>query len=69
MTMIACMGLVLIAEMNTSPERQSQELLLPYFIPMFALLAIFSGLGLMLLGGILSKPRQNVTSENSAPCS
>jgi len=35
---------------------QSQELVSFYFIPAFAVLAILSGIGLTILGGILTKP-------------
>lgn len=61
--LMVCVGFVLVAEMNLSPDRQSQELLTFYFMPAFAVLSIMAGLGLTFLGGILTKPVKRLVNK------
>lgn len=46
--MFVCTGLVLVAELGPSPDRQMLELAKTYFMPSLAIVSILAGLGLML---------------------
>jgi hypothetical protein len=57
--MFVCTGPVLIAEMNYTPDRQSQELVMFYFMPSFAVLSVLAGLGLALSIRLASRPSES----------
>jgi hypothetical protein len=54
--MLTCVGPVMIATLNPGPERFSVELLRPYYIAMYVVLAILTGLGLVILGSVMAMP-------------
>jgi hypothetical protein len=55
--MFACAGPVLVAELNPTPDRESQELTMFWFIPSFAALSVLTGLGLTLSVGLVGRRR------------
>ncbi len=52
-----CVGPVMIALLNPSADRGSTDLIPPFFAAMYVVLALWTGLGLMVFGTIVAKPR------------
>ncbi len=52
-----CVGPLLLAELNPTPDRASVELVAPYFAAMLVVLALLAGLGLMVLGSVVTRSR------------
>jgi hypothetical protein len=61
--MFVGVGPLMVAVLNLSPDRQSMELLLPYFSAMYVILSVWTGLGLMVFAIMVAKP-----SKRSSPC-
>ncbi len=56
MAFFLCVGPLLLATLNPSADSASMELYEPYFAAMFVVLGVFSGLGLVVLAGLVTKP-------------
>jgi hypothetical protein len=52
-----CVGPLLMTLLNPTVDRASTDLIGPYFGPMDAVLAIWTGLGLMVVGCMVAKPQ------------
>ncbi len=52
-----CVGPLMVALLSPSADRASVDLLLPFFAAMYVILAVWTGLGLMLFGSIIAKPQ------------
>jgi len=57
--MLVCVGPALLAEVNPSADRMSQELTMYYFMPSFMILSVLAGLGLVLSIRVMG-PSQSV---------
>ena len=51
-----CVGPVMVAALNPSADRQTMELMLPYFSAMYVVLSVWTGMGLMVFGNMVAKP-------------
>jgi len=54
---VVCVGPLMVALLNPSEDRASVELIAPYFSAMYVILALCTGLGLMVFSGVVAKPR------------
>ncbi len=54
--MLLCAGPLMIATINPGPDLFSQYYTRPYYIPMYEVLAILTGLGFVVLGSVIAKP-------------
>jgi hypothetical protein len=54
--MFLCAGPVILAPFHPSAESAVYDLIRPHFIPMYIILAVWTGLGLMLVGSRIAKP-------------
>jgi len=52
-----CVGPLLVAMLNPSADRASVESVTPFFAAMYVILALWTGLGLMVAGSAVAKPR------------
>ncbi|MFZ0829389.1 MAG: DUF2723 domain-containing protein [Verrucomicrobiia bacterium] len=51
-----CVGPVMVAALNPSVDRQTMELMLPYFSAIYVVLSVWTGLGLVVFGSVVAKP-------------
>jgi hypothetical protein len=51
-----CVGPLLVATLHPTPDNQSMQLHRPFFAPMYVVLAIWAGLGLMAFANMVSRP-------------
>jgi hypothetical protein len=54
---LVCVGPLMVALLNASADLASMPFLAPYFSAMYAILALCTGLGLMVFGTIVARPR------------
>jgi len=54
--LFVCVGPLMVAMLNPSADRQSLELIEPYFSAMYVVLTVWTGLGLMVFASIVAKP-------------
>jgi hypothetical protein len=54
-----CTGPVLVAMLNPTRDRTTQQLIEPYFSAMYVVLAVWTGLGLMTVGTIVAKTQRS----------
>jgi hypothetical protein len=57
MATFVCVGPLMVALLNPSADLASMPILAPYFSAMYVILALCTGLGLMVFSGIVAKPR------------
>ena len=53
---LVCVGPLMVALLNPSEDRASVELIAPFFAAMYVVLALWTGLGLMVFGSMVAKP-------------
>src|ERR1017187_8102287 len=53
---VLCVGPLMVALLNPSADRANVELIAPYFSAMYVILALCTGLGLMVFGCMVAKP-------------
>ena len=67
-TVFVCVGPLLIALLNPSADAAHVRLLAPYFAPMNVVLALWTGLGLLVFGSWVAKPRGHPRPSTSPAC-
>jgi hypothetical protein len=55
--MSVCLGPLVVAALNPGADVASRQLVAPHFGPLYVLVAVWAGLGLMVLGSRLAEPR------------
>lgn len=63
---LVCVGPLLVALLNPPADRASADLVAPFFAAMYVILALLTGLGLMVAGSALTKPRMPAARAGSA---
>jgi hypothetical protein len=53
-----CSGPVMVAMLNPTRDRQSLHLVAPWFSAMYVVLAVWTGLGLMIVGAAVAKSQK-----------
>jgi hypothetical protein len=54
--LFVCVGPLMVALLNPSADRQSLELIEPYFSAMYVVLTVWAGLGLVVFASIVARP-------------
>jgi hypothetical protein len=58
-----CMGPMMVAMLNPTPERQTDRLAQQYFSALYVILAIWAGLGLMFVAAIITSPAAHLETK------